>query len=500
MTLNEAICEIDRLEAELMAYNHAISCLYFDGETVAPRNSAERRGETLAYLGGVVHRRMTDAKTGEALETVLAARDGLDLKTVRRAEVLKEDRDELTRVPADEYMDYQRLLAGAGAAWHAAKPKSDYAAFAPYLEKIIEYNRRLAARKDDKKPAYDVLLDTYEKGVSMATLDPFFEQVRKALSPVVREVGERPRPDAPFMHEVYPVYQQRAFTDRLMAMMGLNRDDCAVGETEHPFTDAISGKHDVRITTHYFEENVTWSMYSVIHEGGHALYEMGVGDDLQGTVLGAGSSMGIHESQSRFYENLIGRSLPFCEALLPLLRECFPDQVKGLDAETLYRCVNLAEPSLIRTEADELTYPMHVMVRYELEKRMMCGELKVADIPGAWNEMYREYLGIKVPDDRRGCLQDSHWSGGMIGYFPGYALGSAYGAQMLRRMEADIDVWGSVRRGDLSPVTQWLGEKIHHYGRLLEPAGLIRSACGADFDPKYYIDYLTKKYSALYAL
>ena len=499
MTLTEALTRLDELEKKLLAYHHALGVLYYDGETVAPRNSAAARGETLALLGGVEHALMTAPETRELIGVILDNRGALDRKTVRRAEVLKEGVDELCLVPADEYMAYQQLLAESGAAWHAAKPASDFASFAPYLERIIDYNRRLAQRKDASKPAYDVLLGTYEKGASMAMLEPFFARLRSALTPVVLAVGEKPKPDAPFMHAVYPAHEQRRFTDRLMALMGIDRADCAVGETEHPFTDGY-GKHDVRITTHYYEENVTYSMYSVIHEGGHALYELGVDDDLQGTLLAAGTSMGIHESQSRFYENLIGRSLPFCQALLPILREIFPAQTQGLDADTLYRMVNVAEPTLIRTEADELTYPMHVMVRYELEKRLFAGDLKVADIPAAWNDMYREYLGIEVPDDRRGCLQDSHWSGGLLGYFPSYALGSAYGAQMLAAMERDADIWSAVARGDLSPVTGWLREKIHRFGSLYTPAEAFESACGAAFDPKFYTDYLTKKYSALYAL
>ena len=499
MTITQALEKLKDLEHTLLAYNQAIGCLNYDGETVAPKNSAPARGETLGVLGGVVHGLITAPETGEIIDTLLSGGDEVSLMDRRRAEVLKDDRDELTRVPADEYMAYQQLLAEAGAVWREAKLSSDFDAFAPYLEKIVDYNRRLGERKDPSRPAYDVLLDTYEKGTSMAMLEPFFDQVRRALTPVVHEIAQCPQPDAPFLHAVYPVHEQKVFTDRVMALMGISRDDCAVGETEHPFTDG-SNKHDVRITTHYHEDMVLSNLYSVIHEGGHALYELGIGDDLQGTVLASGSSMGIHESQSRFYENLIGRSLPFCEALLPLMRECFPRQTEGLDVDTLYRCVNIAQPSLIRTEADELTYPMHVMVRYELEKCLMSGYLKVKDVPGAWNDMYREYLGVEVPDDRRGCLQDSHWSGGMIGYFPGYALGSAYGAQMLKVMERDVDVWGGVRRGDLSPVTGWLGEKIHHYGQLLTPAQLLQSACGAPFDPKFYTDYLIGKYSALYGL
>ena len=499
MTTTEALRAFDALEAELRAYWHAIGCLNYDGETVAPRNSAPARGETLAFLSGIVHRRVTAPETGEVIDALLAAGDALPLRERRRAEVLKEERDDLMLVPADEYAAYQQLMAEAMQVWHDAKLSSDFPAYAPYLDRIIAYNRRFAQRKDATRSPYDVLLDGYEKGLSHEALDPFFELLKTELTPLILEVAERPRPDTAFLNQPYPVHLQRQFTDRLMQIMGLNRDDCAVGETEHPFTEGFN-KHDVRITTHYHEDNVLSSLFSVVHEGGHALYELGVGDDLQGTLLARGSCMSIHESQSRFYENLIGRSRPFCELLLPELRALFPGQLAGVDAEKLYRAANLAEPSLIRTEADELTYSIHVLIRYEIEKRMISGELDTADIPGEWNHMYRQYLGVDVPDDRRGCLQDSHWSFGAIGYFPSYALGSAYGVQMLSRMEREIDVWGAVRGGDLSPITAWLGEKIHRYGQLLTPAQLVESACGGPFDARHYVDYLKKKYGELYKI
>ena len=349
-------------------------------------------------------------------------------------------------------MAYQALLAESMQVWHDAKLNSDYPAFAPYLEKIIAFNRRLAARKDPSKPAYDVLLDGYEEGLTHAVLDPFFDLLQRELTPLILEVAERPLPDIGFLDKKYPIHLQRQLTDRVLEMMGVSRDDCAVGETEHPFTEGFN-RHDVRIATHYYEDSVLSNLYSVIHEGGHALYEMNVAEELQGTLLAGGSSMSIHESQSRFYENLIGRSLPFCEALLPHMRALFPEQMAGVTPEKLYRAANLSRPSLIRTEADELTYPMHVMIRYRLEKAMIQGDLGVRDIPGEWNRLYRECLGVTVPDDRRGCLQDSHWSFGAIGYFPSYALGSAYGVQMLGRMGAEVDVWEAVRAGDLRPVT-----------------------------------------------
>lgn len=499
MNLQTAMEKLNTLEATQCAYYHAMSVLSIDGETVAPKRSAAGRSKTLGVLSGVTYQLLVNDEVREMLEVILSSKEQADAATARRAELLKEDLDNMTRIPQEEYVAYQTLVSDANAIWHEAKVKSEFSLFAPYLEKIIDFNRRFASYKNPDKPAYDVLLDDYEKGASMATLDPFFALLREKLTPVILEVAKRPAPRTDFLHQSFPIAQQRVFSDRLMTMMGMDRECCAIGETEHPFTDGFN-KWDVRITTHYYENDLASSMYSVIHEGGHALYEMGVGDELQFTGLSGGSTMGIHESQSRFYENIIGRSLPFCKALLPVAQELFPAQLRGVTPEMFYAAVNEARPSLIRTEADELTYAHHIMIRYELEKLMMSGQVKVNELPGLWNQFYKDYLGVTVPNDREGILQDSHWSGGAIGYFPSYALGSAYGVQMLAAMEKEVDVWAAAEKGDLSPITAWLGEHIHRYGRLLKPAQLLENAMGAPFDPNCYVDYLTKKFSALYHL
>lgn len=499
MTIQQAIEKLNTLESTQKAYYHAMSVLSLDGATAAPKRSALGRGKTLGVLSGVTYQLMVNDETREVLTTILDQRDQVDPLIARRAELLKEDLDDMTRIPMDEYVAFQTLTSDADAVWHEAKEKSDYAMFAPYLEKIIDFNRRFAGYKNADKPAYDMLLDDYEKGASMATLDNFFGLLREKLTPVILEVAKRPAPRTDFLRQVFPVHQQRIFSDKVMAMMGMDRDCCAIAETEHPFTDGFN-KWDVRITTNYHENELASSLYSVIHEGGHALYELGTADEMQFTCLASGSTMGIHESQSRFYENLIGRSLPFCKALLPVAKEIFPTQLSGVTPEMLYAAVNEAKPSLIRTEADELTYAHHVMIRYEMEKLMMSGDAKVNDLPALWNKMYKDYLGVTVPNDREGILQDVHWAGGSIGYFPSYALGSAYGVQMLSAMEKDIDVWGIAEKGDLRPITAWLGEKIHRHGRFLKPNQLLEQAMGAPFDPNYYVDYLVKKFSALYDL
>lgn len=499
MNLQTALEKLNTLEATQNAYYHAMSVLSLDGETVAPARSALGRSKTMGILSGASYQLLVNDEVREVLSTILDSREQVDAPIARRAELLKEQLDDMTRIPQEEYVAYQTLTSQSSAIWHQAKENNDFPLFAPYLEKLIDYNRRFASYKNPDKPAYDVLLDDYEKGASMSMLDPFFALLREKLTPVILEVAQRPAPATDFLHQSFPITQQRVFSDRVMTMMGMDRECCAIGETEHPFTDGFN-KWDVRITTHYYENDLASSLYSVIHEGGHALYEMGVGDEMQFTCLSGGSTMGIHESQSRFYENLIGRSLPFCKALLPVAQELFPTQLSGVTPEMLYAAVNESKPSLIRTEADELTYAHHVMIRYELEKLMMSGQVKVNELPALWNQFYKDYLGVTVPSDREGILQDSHWSGGAIGYFPSYALGSAYGVQMLTAMEKDVDVWSAAEKGDLTPITAWLGEHVHRYGCLLKPAQLLEKAMGGAFDPNCYINYLTQKFSALYHL
>ena len=498
MELNEALARLAELQKKRYAYQTASSSLYLDGTTVAPKDTAEGRGVALGVLAGEEHKLFSAPETGELLDCLWGRKEELDQLHRRQVEELRRSYAQLTRIPAEEYMEYAMLTNEAGDVWRRAKEASDFALFRPVLEKLVAFNIKFAGYYDSAKAPYDALLNEYERGVDMAYLDGFFATLRDRIVPLLRAVMEKEPPEDGFLRRHCPVEAQRRFSDYLMEVLGLDRAHCAIGETEHPYTLNFNNK-DVRITTHYEENNLASSMYSVIHEGGHAKYELGISDDVQYTCLAGGVSMGVHESQSRFYENLIGRSLPFIQAIFPKMREFFPEQLSDVTAEQFYRAVNKVQPSLIRTEADELTYCLHIMVRYEIEKQLISGTLAVKDVPETWNRLYKEYLGVDVPDDRRGCLQDSHWSGGAFGYFPSYALGSAYGAQMLKNMEGDIDVWGPVSRGDLSGVSGWLGDKVHRYGGLLEPAGVVKNACG-QFDPAVFAGYLEQKYTELYHL
>ena len=498
-TVQQAVEELKKHQGTMAAYGHAMSAIYHDASTAAPKASFEGRGKTMGVLSEITYNLETAPEVGELLTYLEANLNELDEQTRREVEVLRKGYDQTKRIPAEEYIAYSVLMNDAQAIWEKAKVENDFDLFAPYLEKIVDFNRKFAGYYNADLAPYDALLNEYEEGMNMQTLDAFFAQLRSVIVPLIHKIQQKPQVDTSFLEKKFSINTQREYSNYLMEVLGLDRKYCGIAESEHPYTLNFNNK-DVRITTHYHEEHPLFSMYSVIHEGGHALYELGADDKYNHTALAGGVSMGIHESQSRFYENLIGRSRPFIHAVFPKFKEFFPQELEGVDAEMLYKAVNKAEPSLIRTESDELTYALHIMVRYEIEKQMIDGTLAVKDVPAQWNKLYKEYLGIDVPNDTMGCLQDSHWSGGAIGYFPSYALGSAYGPQILKRMQEDLgDVYADVEKGDLSKVTGWLKEHIHRHASFVKPGPLFESVCGK-FDAKYFTDYLTEKYTDLYDL
>lgn len=497
--INDAVARLDEIEATAAAYSHAMGVLSLDAATAAPLGSAEGRGRTMAVLSNVIYELAASNHTRELLAYLTDHAQELDARHRRQVELRKKGCEQLNRIPQEEYVAYNVLLNKAEGIWRVAKQNNDFASFAPTLEEIVAFNRKFAGYYAPEKLPYDALLNEYEEGLTMDTLDGFFSRLREVIVPLVRAIGEKEQPDTSFLEQSYPIEGQKKLAVFLMETMGLDSSRCAIAESEHPFTCGFNN-HDVRITTHYHENNPTFAMYSTIHEGGHALYELGVEDAYNHTCLSGGASMGIHESQSRFYENIVGRSLAFIELIFPKMQELFPEQLKGVTAYDFYRAVNKAEPSLIRTESDELTYALHIMIRYEIEKKLIAGELEVRDVPAAWNALYKEYLGIEVPSDTLGCLQDSHWSGGMIGYFPSYALGSAYGAQMKSVMESDLGPMAPyIAKGDMAAITAWLREHIHRFGSFKKPNSIFEDACGK-FDPRFFADYLTEKYSKIYGL
>ena len=500
MTIFEAKQSLVQLQKRLAAYDHATSLIYYDGVTAAPKGTAENRAQTLEILSGEQYRLSTGTETVSLLEYLDAHRDELSPIEARQVELLLKDVRMMQKIPEDEYVAFDRLVSEGDDVGHRAKEQSDFELFAPVLEKIFATMKKFAGYCAPEKDAYDFWLDKFEEGLTREKCEAFFATLREHIVPLLRRVMEKPQLSDDVLFGDFPDSEQEALALRLMKTIGLDMDHVGLSTTEHPFTISFGSHFDERITTRYVRDNFASSMYSVIHEGGHALYDTGSDAELAYTVLDGGVSMGIHESQSRFFENILGRSRAFCEYLTPVLKECFPGRLDGLTADGLYRAVNRAQPSLIRTEADELTYCLHVMIRYELEKRVFDGELAVRDLPGEWNRLYREVLGVEVPDDRSGVLQDSHWSGGGMGYFPSYALGSAYGAQFLKNMRRTVDVDGCLRRGDFGPINAWLREKIWRFGAALKPVQILEQAAGESFDPTVFTDYLEEKYTALYGL
>lgn len=497
--IESRIKELRNLEARLHAYEHASGMLYLDGVTTAPDDTAEGRGATLEILAGEEYRLLVNDSAGELLEELTAVQETLDPQIAREVYMMKRRYDQTQRIPADEYTAYTRLTSDAQSVWQTAKTNNDFVSFQPYLQQLVDYNRRFAGYYNSEMAPYDALMNEYERGLNTQVLDSFFEQVKQTVVPLLERVTAAPQIEADFLNQSFPVSQQKELSDYLMEVLGINRHHCTIAETLHPFTINFNNR-DVRITTHYLENNFLSSMYSVIHESGHALYELNVSDSLNGTCLGSGVSMGIHESQSRFYENFVGRSEAFITLIFPVLQQLFPSQLAGITPHALYRAVNRGEAGLIRTEADELTYSLHIIVRYEIEKQLIAGSLQAADVPDVWNTLYKSLLGVNVPNDAQGCLQDSHWAGGSFGYFPSYALGNAYGAQLLHVMQKDLDFYGSIAEGRIDRITAWLKERIHQYGSLYDPSIVLERACGAPFDPRYYTEYLTEKYSEIYNL
>ena len=501
MTLDEAIKSLMALQAKLAAYGHAMGLLFYDGATTAPKGTAANRGQTMSILSEEHYKLTTGGETVALLEFLDAHKSELNEKQQRMVFLLIKDIRNMQKIPMDEYVAYQQLLVEADDVWHRAKETSDFALFEPVLEKIFETNIRFAHYCASEKDPYDYWLSEYEDGLTMAQCDEFFATLREHIVPLLKKIKEKPQVDDAMLHGHFPEEKQAQLSDYLMRTMGLDLDHVGLSTTEHPFTTSLGSHFDERITTHYLEENFASSMFSVIHEGGHALYDTGSADDLAYTVLDGGVSMGIHESQSRFFENTVGRSRAFMGPLLEVLRRHAPEVYGDVDEDTLYRAVNIAQPSLIRTEADELTYPLHVMVRYEIERMLFAGEATAKDIPALWNRFMNEYLGIPVPDDTHGCLQDTHWSGGSFGYFPTYALGSAYDAMFVPAMCRDgVDLNGACASGDLAPVRAWLGEHIWQWGRAKDAPELIKGACGMAFDARYYCSYLQDKFTTLYEL
>ncbi len=486
---------------EMNQYEHVVTLLYWDMKTNAPKLGQEAHIEALTHFSTKSFEMSTADKLGEMLdglaeESEFTALDVTWQFIVRR---MKRDFDRNKRIPAEVYEAFVRAQAESGNAWEEAKNSSDFSVFAPHLKKMVEMTKEIAGYTDPGVETYDALLNQYEEGMDSATIDRLFGELKQELIPLVQQILAKPQPDDTAFHAYADPDAQKKVQWMLLDYIGFRRDAGAVGETEHPFTLNFSSK-DVRVTNHYYETEPISAMFSAIHEGGHGIFEQNVNPEYDNTVAGSCCYMGIHESQSRFYENILGRNKNFWLPIYDKLGELLP-QFKEISLDDFYREINHVRNSFIRTEADEVTYCFHIILRYEMEKAIFRDGVSVEELPTLWNQKMQEYLQITPKNDAEGILQDMHWSDGSFGYFPSYLLGSIYDGMYLDTMEAEL---GSVDKllaeGRIAEITKWLNEKIHQYGSTRTPKEVIEAVCGKEVSAEPLVRYFKKKYTEVYGL
>ncbi len=484
-------------------HNDAIAVLHWDLGTGAPRKGVPQRAEVIGMLSAEAFKLSTSDEMGNYLSYFNEPDNSSRLDPIMKAAVreCRKEYDKYKKIPEEMYKGYVILTSEAESVWEDAKKNNDFELFKPYLEKIVEYNLQFIELWGYKENKYNTLLDLYEPGMTVEKLDAIFTELRSRIVPLAAKIKEAAyQPEDQFLKQYFDRLKQEEFNLYILGRMGYDFDAGRLDESEHPFTTGIN-PGDVRITTHYYPNNFISSVMSSLHEGGHALYEQNICADLNGTLLCEGASMGLHESQSRFWENIIGRSRSFWQKYYSELQKVFPEQLKDVSQDDFYKAINKVKPSLIRIEADEVTYNLHIMIRYEIEKALINGEIKVADLPEAWKEKMKEYLGIVPPDDSKGVLQDVHWAGGSFGYFPSYTLGNIYSAQLYNTARKEIKDFDSlVLNGELFKIKEWLAEKIHKHGKLLKPSEILMQVTGEEINPEYMIDYLENKYKEIYKL
>ena len=492
--------------AEIADLGRAAGLLAWDERTMMPAGGAEARAEQLATLAAVRHRLFASDEIGSMIEAARPEVEGLAPDAEPRAliRVVGRDWEKARRVPVELRADLARAAALGETAWREARAGSDFELLRPQLERNVELRRRFAECYEGFEGfehPYDALLDEYEPGMPSERMRGLLGELRAGLAPLVAAVTARPDAvDDSCLRGSFPLQAQRELVATLVAELPLEPNSWRLDPTAHPFASAIS-RRDVRLTTRYDERYLPTALFGALHEAGHGLYDAGVDAELARSPLGRPRSLGLHESQSRLWENWVGRSRPYLERLLPRLRAAFPGRFDSTDAAELHRAANRVRASLIRVEADELTYNLHVPIRFELELELFEGRLEVADLPEAWAILTREYLGIEVPDDAHGVLQDVHWAAASFGYFPTYSLGNVIAGQLWEAARRDLgDLDELVAAGELAALGEWLRDNVHRHGRRLDPDEVVERATGAPIEVAPYIRHLEAKYSAIYGL
>lgn len=483
---------------------HRLSALQghlgWDQEVLMPAKGAASRGEMMAWLAGQQHQRLVDPRMGELLQDLASIE--LDEDQIANVREMSRSHQQAACLPQSFVESFAQARSEALVAWQQAREQSDFLAFKPALEHLISLTRQKIDYLGVETTPYDVLLDEYEVGMKVADYDPLFAGLKARLVPLLQSItaaqSEQEEPILP-PEMRFPIESQKAFCHDVSAAMGFDFEAGRMDASTHPFSAGL-WPGDTRFTTRFDEKDPFSCLYAVMHETGHALYEQGLDQHHRYTPRGAAVSLGVHESQSRFWENQIGRTPSFWKVALPWFKRAFPE-APDWDEHTLNRIANRVEKGFIRVEADEVTYNLHVMIRYEIEKELFNGDLSVEDLPAAWNAMFKEWFGLDVPEDRMGCLQDIHWSMGAFGYFPTYTLGNLYAAQLLEAMGEEFgNIDDMIATGDWSPMLDWLRPKIHQRGSQVSPAELITDATGTPPSPEPFLRYVERKYGQLYNL
>ena len=501
--MGSKLSELKARLKEIELLSTARSVLEWDQQTYMPDGGVSRRAEQIGLLSRMVHEEFTSVETGDLIAVAEMETSGSDPDSddARLVRVARREYDRDVKVPAALAAELSHHAAVAESAWREARAEKDFHRFIPTLERTVDLVKQVAAHRGYEDDPYDPLLDQYEPGAKTADVAALFDELKPALVDLTRGITESAAyQDSPTLTGRFPIPAQRLFTLEVVRALGYDTSRGRQDEAPHPFCTSFS-RNDVRITTRYTEERLEPALYASLHECGHALYEQGFDSEYDDTPLAAGASSGVHESQSRLIENLVGRSRAFCTWILPRVKQAFPESAGGWTADGFYRAVNRVQPSFIRVEADEVTYNLHIFLRFELERDLIAGRIAVKDLPDAWNAKMEEYLGITPPNVAEGVLQDVHWPAALFGYFPTYTLGNVFAGQIWNAAKRDLpDLDGQIGRGEFASLRDWLCENIHRHGRKYLPRELMEKATGEPPTSRYYLTYLREKFGALYRI
>jgi carboxypeptidase Taq len=500
--VSEKLDRLKEIMGEVSDLNSAASLLGWDQQTYMPPAGGEARGQQLATLGKLAHQKATSEEVGRLLEDLKKEFVGADPSSDEASliRVTARDYDKAVRVPSEFVAEQAIVTTKAFEAWAEARSRSDFSIFRPHLEKVVELVKKYISFFPPADHPYDILLDDFEPGMKTAEVQAIFSSLRPKQVELIKAIASRPQVKDDFLHKKYNEQKLWDFSAEVTRTFGYDWNRGRMDKAPHPFENSFS-VNDVRITNRFEAHNPLATLFSAMHEAGHAMYEQGINPAYERTPLAHGASLAIHESQSRMWENLVGRSLPFWEFIYPRLKKVFPSQLDGVGLKNFYKAINTVQPSLIRVNADEATYNLHIMLRLELEIAMVAGKVAIKNLPEIWNAKMKDYLGVVPPNDAQGVLQDVHWSYGSIGYFSTYALGNLVSTQLWEKINKDIkDLADQISKGKFDSLLGWLHENVHKYGRKYNPQDLVQRITGSKITAEPYVRYLTGKYKDIYGL